>query len=103
MSTLNRRDLLKGVAGAGMAAALTPSAERLLAAPAQRDLIRAENEKPATTDWMLANTRVDPMTRYRCPWIEGYCSHNSVRAGDSLAIMVSTNPPSPFVIDVYRL
>lgn len=103
MSMLNRRDLLKGVAGAGMAAALTPTGMRLFAAPAQPDLIRAENDRPGTTEWLLTNTRVDPMTRYRCPWIEGYCSHTSVRAGDTLAIMVSANPPSPFVIDVYRL
>src|SRR5262249_22572489 len=71
--------------------------------PRRADLIRAENEKPGTTDWMLQNTRVDPKTKYRCPWIEGYCSHTSLRAGDELAVMVSTNPPSPFVIDFYRL
>jgi hypothetical protein len=100
---LNRRDLLKEVAGAGLAAVVASPAQRLLAAPPQRDLIRAENEKPGTTDWMLSSTRVDPATRYRCPWIEGYCSHTSVRAGDSLAVMVSTNPRSPFVIDFYRL
>ena len=65
--------------------------------------IAAENEKPGTTDWMLTHTRVDPETQYRCPWIEGYCSRTSVRSGDSLAVMVGTNPPSPFTIDVYRL
>jgi hypothetical protein len=70
--------------------------------PARRDLIRTENEKAGTTDWLLKNTRVDPKTKYRCPWIEGYCSHTSLRAGDTLAIMVSTNPPSSFVIDLYR-
>src|SRR6202040_3429654 len=70
---------------------------------ARRALIRDENEQPGTTDWLLKNTRVDPKTKYRCPWIEGYCSHTSLRAGDTLAIMVSTNPPSPFVIDLYRL
>jgi hypothetical protein len=73
------------------------------AAPARRDLIRAENEKPGTPDWMLRNVRVDPKTKYRCPWVEGYCSRNSVRPGETLSVMVSTNPPSPFVLDVYRL
>ncbi|HZP81059.1 MAG TPA: N,N-dimethylformamidase beta subunit family domain-containing protein [Chthonomonadaceae bacterium] len=71
--------------------------------PAQPDLIRAENAKPGTTDWMLTNTRVDPATKYRCPWIEGYCSRTSVRAGETIEIMVSTNPASPFVLDLYRL
>src|SRR5437879_8927678 len=96
---MNRRELLLGVAGSGLAAAVG----RLAAAPARSDLIRAENEKPGTTDWLLTNTRVDPKTKYRCPWIEGYCSHTSIRAGDSLEIRVSTNPSSPFVLDVYRL
>lgn len=68
-----------------------------------RDLIRAENEKAGTTDWLLTHTRVDPQTRYRCPWIEGYCSRTSIRAGEALQIFVSTNPPSPFVVDLYRL
>ena len=68
-----------------------------------RDSIRAENEKDGTSDWLLTNTRVDPATKYRCPWIEGYFSRTSVRAGEPLSIMVSTNPPSPFLIDVYRL
>jgi hypothetical protein len=99
---INRRDLLRGAAAAGLAPVLAPLAAAA-PAPARRDLIRAENEKPGTTDWLLANTRVDPKTKYRCPWIEGYCSRTSVRAGDQLAVMVSTNPPSPFVLDVYRL
>jgi hypothetical protein len=94
--------LLKGAAAAGLAAVVNPLA---LAdpAPARKDLIRAENEKAGTTDWLLTNTRVEPATKYRCPWIEGYCSHTSLRAGDTLAVMVSTDPPSPFVIDLYRL
>ena len=70
---------------------------------ASRSSVRAENEKAGTTDWLLTNTRVDPATKYRCPWIEGYCSRNSVRAGERLSIMVSTNPASRFVIDIYRL
>ena len=53
---------------------------------------------------MLPNTRVDPKTKYRCPWIEGYCSHTSLRRRrDDRPVMVSTNPPSPFIIDLYRL
>src|SRR5688572_20820459 len=51
--------------------------------------IRTENERPGTTDWLLTNTRIDPATKYRCPWIEGYCSRTSLRAGETLEIMVS--------------
>jgi hypothetical protein len=99
-----RRDLLKGIAAAGLAGRLDPLILGTApAAAANPDLIRTENERPGTTDWLLTHTRVDPKTNYHCPWIEGYCSHTSVRAGDTLTIMVSTNPPSPFVIDLYRL
>src|SRR5262249_48619336 len=65
--------------------------------------IRAENEKKGTSEWILTNTRVDPKTKYRCPWIEGYCSHTSIRAGEKLCTFASTNPASNFVIDLYRM
>jgi hypothetical protein len=96
---MNRRDLLRSAA-AGLVSTVGPLAS---AAPAPRDLIRTENERKGSRDWLLTNTRVDPKTRYRCPWIEGYCSHTSLRAGDTLSIMVSTNPASSFVLDIYRL
>ncbi|MEK7686494.1 MAG: N,N-dimethylformamidase beta subunit family domain-containing protein [Verrucomicrobiota bacterium] len=102
-SLLSRRELLKDLGGAGLAAVLSPLATRAAATSPQRDLIRRENEQPGTTDWLLAKTRVDPKAAYRCPWIEGYCSRTSVRAGEPLEIMVSTNPPSSFVLDLYRL
>src|SRR5689334_15286852 len=103
-SRLRRRDLLKGAAATGLASVLGPVADALAApTPPRRDLIRTENDRPGTSDWLLRNTRVDPKTKYRCPWIEGYCSHTSLRAGETLSIMVSTNPPSSFVIDLYRL
>jgi hypothetical protein len=66
-------------------------------------LIRRENLRPGTRDWLLRNTRIDPATKYRCPWIEGYCSRASVRAGETIHFHVSTNPPSPFTIDLYRM
>jgi hypothetical protein len=55
-----------------------------VAEAARRDVIRRENKRPGTTDWQLKYTRVDPATQYRCPWIEGYVSKASVRAGESL-------------------
>lgn len=65
--------------------------------------VQEENEKPGTTDWQLTYTKVDPATRYRCPWIEGYVSHQSIRAGETLSFMISTNPPGRFTIDLYRM
>src|SRR5688500_133549 len=69
----------------------------------RKDAIRLENQKPGTKDWMLSNTRIDPATKYRCPWIEGFCSHASIKAGEKLSFHGSTNPASPFRIDIYRM
>ena len=105
---LDRRGLLKGAAVAGVAAAMQPfAAAHSHAAPqaaaARSSLIRDENQKPGTTDWQLTYTRIDPATKFRCPWIEGYVSRASVRAGETLDSVVSTDPASPFAIDLYRL
>ena len=35
--------------------------------------------------------------------IEGYCSATSIRAGDILKVFVSTDPPSPFKVDIFRM
>jgi hypothetical protein len=109
-----RREFLKVPAGVALVAAGVGSLSGCVTGgrspsragsirPAARDLIRAENAKPGTTDWLLTNVRIDPPSRYRSPWIEGYCSRTSLRAGDRLDIMVSTDPASRFSIDIYRL
>jgi hypothetical protein len=107
MPHLTRRDLLKSAAatvpGALALAVLKPANCQSASTPATPDLIRTENAKPGTTDWLLTNTRVDPETKYRCPRIEGYCSRTSVRAGETIEFKVSTNPASAFTIDLYRL
>jgi hypothetical protein len=69
----------------------------------EKDLVRRENQRAGTSDWLLKNTRVDLKTKYRCPWIEGFCSRTSVRAGETLQIFVSTNPVSSFSLDIYRM
>ena len=101
-SNLQRRDILKGVAAASLG--LAAGAHGVSGS----DRIRKENEKPGTRDWMLTNTRQLPgkinkiLSNGRCPWIEGYCSMNSVRAGEKLQVMVSTNPASAFKLEIFR-
>ena len=65
--------------------------------------IAAENAKPGTRDWMLTKPKIDPATKFRCPWIEGYCSHTSIRAGGELRFFVSTNPASEWTLEIYRM
>jgi hypothetical protein len=73
------------------------------AAPASSgDVIRDENSKPGAHDWQLTRVRVDK-DGFRSPWIEGYCSKQSVAAGKSIAIMVSTDPPRRFGIEIFRM
>jgi hypothetical protein len=98
---LTRRDWLTGTLGLGALAALPGCASP--GSSTQPDLVRVENARPGTRDWMLQRPRIDPATKYRCPWIEGYCSHASIRAGESIQFFVSANPPSPFTLDVYRM
>ena len=106
--SIRRRALIKGAVAAGLSFATcahgAPKTPEDPPSPgsAARDLIRRENAKPGTRDWMLTNTRIDPETWWRCPWIEGYCSEMSVRAGDTLKIMVSTNPVSEFSLEIFR-
>ena len=54
---------------------------------------------------MLTKTDItddEPVELWRSPRIEGYCSETSVRPGDTLKIMVSTNPVSEFRLEVFR-
>jgi hypothetical protein len=67
------------------------------------DPVNAENSKQGTRDWMLTKPRIDPATKFRCPWIEGYCSHTSIRAGEEIRIYVSTNPAAEFTLEIYRM
>jgi hypothetical protein len=99
---LNRRDLLRTAAAAGVASALGAVA-RGAAGDRDPELIRRENEKPGTRDWIATNVRIDPKTKYRSPWVEGYASRTSLRPGETITLHVSTNPASPFIVDLYRM
>lgn len=100
-NSLTRRDLIQGAAGLSGALLLGSS---LTAQPntATPTLIADENRKPGALDWQLTRVRLDKQGGFRSPWIEGYCSHQSVEAGDTLHIMVSTTPPRRFQIEIFR-
>jgi hypothetical protein len=110
MSQIDRRQLLRTVAATAAFGAALPDSAKPQAA--DRERVKAENDKEGTTDWQLTYTRIDPRskcTRFggglggRSVLIEGFASRASVRPGDKLDFHVSTDQPSPFVIDLYRL
>lgn len=102
---MTRRGWLKTLVGLSSGAALSgcSSFSHRSVLLRGRDLVRLENEKPGTQDWLLTNVRIDPQSKYRCPWIEGYCSHTSIRAGETLRLFVSTAPASDFSVEFYRM
>ena len=109
MSDISRREAIETISRLGVAALLpgvlpgcslapqgAPARER------RPGLIKEENAKKGTRDWMLSKTRIEPATKYRCPWIEGYFSHLSAGAGETVSLFVSTNPASKFTVQLYR-
>jgi len=65
------------------------------------NIVRRENARPGSSDWQLTRVRVDK-DNFRSPWIEGYCSKQSVAPGEAIDIMVSTDPPRRFEIEIFR-
>lgn len=98
---ISRRKLLIDTARTGLAAALLPLSGFTDVNQEKRGLIEAENKKPGSTDWQLTRVRPD-RDGQRCPSIEGYCSKQSVKAGESIDIMVSTDQKVQFEIEIFR-
>ena len=103
---ISRRGLLQGAAGlSGLM--LTGSAGLSSRSLAQQptagpNVIQQENAREGARDWQLTRVRLDRRDGFRSPWIEGYCSQQSVAAGDRLQIMVSTDPARQFSIEIFR-
>ena len=69
------------------------------------NVIQTENARPGTMDWILTKIKKGPKAPLYAPedepyelgWhrrkqVEGYCSHTSIRAGETLKVYVSTEP-----------
>ncbi len=102
-----RRQMLKGAVAASVTALVGSATQGKDGSkpipPRQPALIADENKRRGDADWQLTRVRLDKKDGYRSPWIEGYCSRQSVRVGDTLDIMVSTNPAGAFEIDIFRM
>ncbi|HRH98547.1 MAG TPA: twin-arginine translocation signal domain-containing protein, partial [Prosthecobacter sp.] len=98
---MDRRDFIKTTT----AAAAATGARTLLSAPSskrQPDLIKTENARPGES-FQLTRMMPDNAKSYRTSLIEGYCSRQSIKAGEKLDIFVSTKPTAKFTIDIFRM
>lgn len=72
-----------------------------------QNIIVQENKLPGTSDWRITvkyDTCSLPEHRFcRRPQVEGYSSHASASAGDTVNFYVSTAPVSKFNMQIYRL
>ena len=59
-----------------------------------------ENKKKGTTDWQLTYIHSKD---FRSEMIEGYCSHTSVRAGETIDVFLSAKLVTDVTIDFYRI
>jgi hypothetical protein len=99
---IDRRELLlAGVAatmGTGHAhAAAEPNA------PADANPTARENRRPGTDEWQLTYVYPNAGDGSRTTFVEGFCSHTSIRAGEKLAIYLSADPATSVTVDVYRI
>ncbi len=96
---MDRRDFIKTTSAAALASSLQPTAT---AAPRQPDLIKTENTKPGA-DFQLTRIKLDDPKGYRASHIEGYCSRQSLLAGESIDFFVSAKPAAKFKLDLFRM
>ena len=89
-----RRDFLS----ASTAAAALSAAS---AAPAAPGLIRTENAR-AGSGFQLTRMIPDGAKSHRTSRVEGYCSRQSVKAGEKLDFFISTKPASKFILEIFR-
>lgn len=96
---MDRRDFIKTTGAAALAGAGSPLLTARAAGP---DLIKNENAIPGAS-FQLTRMMPENAKSYRTSLIEGYCSRQSVKAGEKIDFLVSTNPVAAFTIDLFRM
>ena len=101
---ITRRGFLKASATGAIGGGLLGSTAKPTQAapqPARNNVVAEENAREGTRDWQLTRVRLDKTGGFRAPEIEGYCSRQSVKAGESLDIFVSTKA-ARFTLEIFR-
>ncbi|WP_406695296.1 N,N-dimethylformamidase beta subunit family domain-containing protein [Singulisphaera sp. Ch08] len=101
-SSVPRRDFLRSAIAAGALTSAAGAASEATADGRTENRIVAENKREGALDWQLTRVRVDS-GGFRSPWIEGFCSKQSVQAGDEIEFFVSSNPPRKCHLEIFRM
>ncbi|MCB1233495.1 MAG: hypothetical protein KDM91_00305 [Verrucomicrobiae bacterium] len=97
----SRRHFISAAA-AGLPALAAGTIRGQEGAAAQPSLIKTENAKAGATDWQLTRVRLNEQRGFRAPDIEGYASKQSVAAGDTIDLFVSTKVEGDVTIEIFR-
>lgn len=106
-----RRQFIKGTAAAVLTTVALSEGQpkQAHAAPAVASAspkggsVMASENQSAGADFQLTRVKLDRTGGFRAPAIEGFCSKQSVAAGESIEFMVSTRPAARFKIEVFRM
>ena len=99
---IGRREVLKGAVASSLGLTVAANAVGGAETESRASLVQQENKRTGTTDWQLTRVRINE-GKFRTSLIEGYCSHQSIAAGQTLSVHVSTRPARQFTLDVYRM
>ncbi len=102
-ATLGRRELLKAAVAAGVSAPLVGGTATSAAPADPHGPVARENRRPGTDDWQLTYVKPDRGNAHRTKLVEGYCSHTSIRPGETIAFHLSAGPATAVTIDLYRM
>ncbi len=98
----SRRQFIKSSVATALVGAFADTAASAATTPRGASLIAEENRQPGALDWQLSRVRLNKAQGIRAPAVEGYCSKQSVLAGETLDIFVSTTPAARFTIEIFR-
>ncbi|MDO8543261.1 MAG: hypothetical protein Q7S40_22725 [Opitutaceae bacterium] len=97
-SRVGRRQFIQGTAAAALLSGVAPAR----AASSRGSVIVEENKRAGAIDWQLTRVRLDKAQGVRAPAVEGYAAKQSVLAGESIDLFVSTTPAARFKIEIFR-
>jgi hypothetical protein len=103
MKSNRRRFITTSAAGAVSSALVRPARAEAQPSNSMKNLLATENAKEGAIDWQLTRVCLDEPKGFRTSLIEGYCSKQSVKAGETLEIFVSTKPSARFEIEIFRM